>query len=564
MVNIDQVLNVLGNAAGETGGLQQQLRAATSATKEGITEKTAAEQQAIVNQGVVAVQQEKGQLAAQEDARRAATSFGTNMSDVSQIVTGVGDALRQSALQVIAESKNVNQIAARSDLFSNPAGFAYDLLYGDAAREKLAGAETQFDAASKVMAGLNQATQQTVATQKAIAATKSEATLAAQEDLIANTAAANAADAKMKLAGADMQYINSMDSLNARQVQLATTAYNIQAQAEQQAWMRADRERARVEKLDAKKGDDILLNYYNTGARAMGQPEVSSMGGLRALSSVNKKKMDYILNRGAEILDTGTARMASNPFEALSAVQQFNLPLNPAQTQVAKKFNAELGTALQVGSIEEVLIAQGADPKTVKRAAMEMAGDKKQWPRLQEDWLKLKALKDQEVVAVGDPSNIYAPPALEFLAGKTELDSNPFLMKYIKPVVAVGGGATFDPSQFLSFAAKASLEDKMSVSDITDGIVWMANQARLSNNATVAYHKTFGVEPQQKLVMPTIVEGGSMFGDSVKNVDITDPTAVTSRVLDAIAASKRSASISLAGGMSNSPFGNIFGGSSNP
>lgn len=563
MVDITSLMNLIGGASGATSGLQQQLEAATGSKKEAITAGSEAEQAAIVNSGIIEAQKHAGQLQAQTYGRQAASSLGTNMSDDSQIVTQLGAVMRQSALDVIAKAAKVNQTASRSDIFGNPAGFAYDLLYGDAERGALEGATTQFDAASKVMQGLNTATQQNVISQNAIAETKTEATLAAQQELIGNQALMAANAAKEKLAGADMNYINMMDSLNARQVQLATSAYNIQAQQEQRAWMRADRELARQDRLDAKGGDEVLLNYYNAGAMELGQATVSSMAGLRALSSVNKAKMDYLISRGAEIATTGSARMASNPLEALRAVNDFNLPLNPAQRSVADKFTAQLSNATTVGNVEEMLMLQGMDPKIAKRAAMEAAGDKKQWATLQRDWLNLKAKRDAEVVNVGDGSNIYAPPALDFLAGKAELDTNPFLSKYIKPMVAAGGGAAFDPSKFLEFAGNAVMEDKMSVSEISDGIVWMASQAALSNNATVNYHKTFGVSPQEKLVMPTTVKGGSFFGNSVKNVNLTDPTAVTSRILDAVSSAKRAPSISPAGSIGASPFGNIFGGSSN-
>lgn len=559
MADITQLLNVIGGAAGTTSGLQDKLRTATGSAKEAITEGTTAVQQQIANQGIIDVQAAKGALEAQTNARAAATSLGTNMSDASQIVTMVGDSMKQSAVQVITRSKAVNEIEGRADLFSNPAGFMYDLLYGDAARGALAGAATQFDASTKVMQNLNTATQQSVATQNAIAETHTTATVAAQEELVANNAAVAAAKAKSALAGADMQFINIMDGLNARQVQLANSAYSVQAQSEQQAWMRADREAAKAAKAADKKGDDTILSYYNAGAKLMNAPMVDSMAGLRAMSTVNKNKTDYLLSRGAEILTAGDARVASNPFEALSVVREFNVPLNPAQTQVAKKFNSELGSALQVGNIERVLAAQGADPKTLGRTAREMAGDKKQWASLQTEWLKFKAVDDAEVVKVGDAGNIYAPPSLSFLNGKSEMDTNPFLAKYIKPVAAAEGGPVFDPSQFMAFAAKASAEDRISVSDITDGIVWMANQAKASNNATINYQRTFGIANQEKLVMPTVIEGGNLFTNSVLNIDLTNPTAVTSRVLDAIAAQKKQGAISLSAGI-----GNMFGGSSNP
>lgn len=554
MVDMTKVLGALGVGASEASGLQNELRAATSLAKTGITEEGAANQEVVRNQGIIDAQKHAGEMQAQQNARRAATSLGANMDDPSQIITSLGSVAKQAAEQIVKQSQVVNEIAAGSDMFGNPAGFVYDLMYGDAERSKLAGATTAFDATIKAMNSLNQATQQTAITQNAIAETKTTATLAAQQELIAAQAAQQAAKTKQSLAGADMKYIGVMDQLNARQTSIAVQSYQIQAQAEQQAWAREEAVARREERQAAKQGDESLVNAYNAGAAMFNQPQIGSAAALRQQGTLNKDLTSRIITAGSQINAGMKPQIAANPLEALTLADSGHLALNPAQTDVASKFLAASGTALTPDGVAMVLRSQGvSDEPTIKRMSMELLSDKKKRPGLLADFMKLKATADSQLINVGDTANIYGLPTMDFLKDKAFLNTDPFLSEYIKPIV-LGGGAALDPNILLTKAVEAANSGKYTTGQIADSLAYIGNQAKLSKNATVNYQGIFGVKPLDKVTMSTTLSVSPMSVGvaRAKNIDISDPTSWTARILDGMAAQKLKQDLSVA-----NPFGNI-------
>jgi hypothetical protein len=528
MVDITNVLGILESARGTALGLQNDVTDAVSAKKSAISETSTATQSQIANKGLIDLQVSVGELEAQKRSQQIARSIGTDMTDMAQIATTVGASMKSSGSQVIQAAKEVNELESNNNLLTNPLGFFNDLLFGGEVRGRLSGAATEFDAASKVMANLNQATQASVVTQKALAETHTDATIAAQKQLIADTAAVEAGKSKQLLAGADIELIGMIDGLNARQASMATSAYHIQAQAEQQAWMRADREAAKA-------AEEEQLKFFNAGAALTGQPKVTTMAGFRAAISANKGKVNYLISRGAESLsrEDGKARIASNPLEFLTVSRDFGLVLNPAQENTRSKLNSSLDQALQVPNAQRIFESQGMEKSAASRAAREAIGDKKQWPMLQEQWLRLKAGDDAAHIRVGDSTNIYAPPSLDFIADKPFVSSDPFLSKYIKPLVANQSNAVFDPSTLLKFSIDAALKDKIPTSDIAESIAWIAKQAELANNASINY-PSIGLPAQRGLRMTTVIDNPGRSGGSVKDIDISDPTAVEARIIDYI------------------------------
>lgn len=178
--------------------------------------------------------EQQGQLETQKANVTAANAFGTNVGDVSDIITQLGLTARETAVQLTKAQDEVTQIEANSDLLVNPAGWLKDLLQGDAARANRDALASKLDTTVKIANNLNAATQATVQTQNAITETLTTASIQANADATKALAEAQAAEARIQGLKYGADAINTMREVGAQNFARGMQVYS--AITEDQRW----------------------------------------------------------------------------------------------------------------------------------------------------------------------------------------------------------------------------------------------------------------------------------------------------------------------------------------
>lgn len=213
-----------------------------------------------------------GELATQQDNLKAAQAFGTDIGAQTDVLTPLAEIMRQTSIEYVNAAAYAAEVEAGSDLFGNPVGWLKDLVVGDGVRGRRDALESQLDAQSKVVQNLNAATQQTVQTQNAITQTlnsKSIEQLARAEAAKYTIQANEATIESIKLGANSIGILSATAESNfSRSAQM----FNMQQQAEQMAFARAERAERLKDKKDAANEAGLIAAHVNAYNEAVGDP----------------------------------------------------------------------------------------------------------------------------------------------------------------------------------------------------------------------------------------------------------------------------------------------------
>ncbi len=323
--------------------------------------------------------EQQGQLETQKKRVQAANAFGTNVGDVSDIITQIGQNMRETAIKLVNKQGEVAKIEANSDLLTNPAGWLNDLLNGDAARAERDALATQFDTQQKVAQGLNAQTQSTVQTQNAITETLSVASIQANAEATKKLADAKALDAKIQGNAYGANAIQVMREVGSQNFNRQMQVYNqvtedarwqegLALRKEQLALTREQRKRGQTE--DQYYADAATqINAYNKTA---GLPEVTP-NQVRATLNQSGKIGDIMRDRqaqGFQLMESGTSArvFGDTPVETVTRLERDNPKLPPSFQPAYSILEDSKTLASQRVQQESLDPIKGADLKKDKAA----------------------------------------------------------------------------------------------------------------------------------------------------------------------------------------------------
>lgn len=475
-MDLAQVISALNQNTAETeqtkAGMKSAYGAAIGATGEAASAITrAGEANAIIKS-----QEEKGLLEAQNQSRRMATANGTNLSSENEILTILGQQQRQQALEVSERAKRVDAIAQAANL-GNPFGLLFDIFYGDGERRALESGRAQLEATTQSIQSLNQATQTTALTQKTIAETKSDATLAATEELALAKAAEAVADRKIQMASLNVDMLKSVNSLSQQQLNNVFKQWQAEESAEHRAFIRMQKEAVLKAKMAEEASFDEIINYHNEGIKVLGGAPIANRQQFETFRKMGKDvqaRMDLAIQKGFELTQTGKLSFGNTPMEALSLKQAYNVQVPPIQQPVfnyldqwVQELEADPGNVLVSLGLESSPLQADAAYKKAKPAEKE---------EIRNLAIQRRFIQEANNLSLDNPSGLLALPPIDSLQGQAILDENPFLSKYVKPSVEAGGGIAFNPGKFIQMAEKDIISGELSTSDVASGLEAMSKE----------------------------------------------------------------------------------------
>lgn len=426
---------------------------------------------------------QQGELETQKKRTQAANAFGTNVGDVSDIITQIGQNMRQTAIDLVNQQGEVSKIEANSDLINNPIGWFNDLLNGDEARNKRDALAQQFDTQQKVAQGLNAQTQQTVQTQNAITETLSVASIQATADATKQLADAKALESKIQGNSYGANAIQVMREVGAQDFNRQMQVYN--QVTEDQRWkegfaLRKEQfEAVREQRLRGKVEDQYYvdaaaqINLYNKSA---GLPEVTS-NQVRATLNQSGKVGELMRDRqtqGFQMQESGGTKMfGDTPSETITRIQRDNPKLPPSYAPASTVLNDSMTLASQKMAQEFMDPIKGPELKKDKQAQA----------RIYDETVKGYAMQAQSNVKSGKGNPYEVVPISNVTAENPALAQSKFGKIVLDTLVATGQPHP-TPDLLIATAASSLEKGEISFNEARDGITGFFNQAVAIKNST--------------------------------------------------------------------------------
>lgn len=435
----------------------------------------------------------QGELQTQKDRVQAANAFGTNVGDVSDIITQLGQGMRESAIKLTEAQAQVTEIEANSDLINNPIGWLRDLVSGDAARSQRDALAKQFDTQQKLAAGLNAQTQSTVQTQNAITETLSQASITQASD--ATRLLAEAEASKQAIAGKQYgaQAIEALRTNGAQEFNRSIQVYGQvtedqrykEGMALRQEQFTALQEQRKRGKMEDQEYIDATgrVNAYRTG---VGLPPVNETFVRRTLTQGGELGDDIRRQeaQGMKISGGEIKLFGNTPADTINILtkDQPNLPdsWKPAVSvlQAASSVAAEsINKQLLVPGNESLKKDPAARAKILNESVTQVA-------------------KGYQANIQNDKGNPYQAPAISTVLSEKSngLAESKFGKVVLQTLVATEQNY---PSADMLIASGIAAVDKgeLSLNDVRDGVTAFYQNAVGINNATGGYLQ-LGVPPQ--------------------------------------------------------------------
>ena len=440
---------------------------------------------------------QQGELETQKARVAAANAFGTNVGDVSDIITQIGANMRETGAKLINQQAKVTEIESKSDLINNPIGWFNDLLNGDAARAERDALQAEFDTQQKVAQGLNQQTQSTAITQNAITETLSAASIQQTAEATKQLADAKALESKIQGNAYGANAIQVMRELGTqefnRQMQVYSQVTEDSRWKEGMALRKEQFELTREQRLRGKAEDAYYveatgqINLYRTNSNL---PPVTA-NQVRATLNQSGKVGEIMRDQqtsGFQIQSQGAnpARLYGDvPSETFTRLERDNVKLPPS-FDPAKSI---LDDAIPLAQAE--IQKRISDPLTGGELKKDKAGQARVYDQAVEGYAK----KLQENIQPGKGNPYEAVPISVITAENQALAQSKFGRIVLDTLVSTGQPQP-TPDMLIATAVASVEKGDINLNEARDGIVAFFNQSVSIKNSTGGFLQ-LGVPLQQ-------------------------------------------------------------------
>lgn len=435
----------------------------------------------------------QGQLQTQKDRVQAANAFGTNVGDVSDIITQLGQSMRQTAINLTNAQAKVTDIEANSDLISNPLGWLRDLTQGDGARAERDALAQQFDTQQKVAAGLNAQTQSTVQTQNAITETLTQASITQASE--ATRLLADAEASKQAIAGKQYgaQAIEALRQNGAQEFNRSVQVYSqVTEDQRYKEGMALRQEQFAALQEQRKKGKMEDQEYIDATGR------VNAYRTAAGLPPVNETFVRRTLTQGGDLGDDIRRQEAQGMKLAGGEVKVFgNTAADTISVLTKDQVNLPDSYKPAVGILQTA--SQAAADEINKKLLIPGNEDLKKNPQARAQILNSSVTQ----VAAGyqaniqnDKGNPYQAPAIStVLSEKNGLAESKFGKVVLATLVATEQNNP-TPDMLIASGIAAVDRGELNLNDVRDGVTAFYQNAVGINNATGGFLQ-LGVPAQQ-------------------------------------------------------------------
>lgn len=435
----------------------------------------------------------QGQLATQKQRVQAANAFGTNVGDVSDIITQLGQGMRQDAIALTQAQAQVTDIEANSDIINNPLGWLRDLTQGDAARAKRDALASDFDTKQKLSQGLNAQTQATVQTQNAITETLSQASIT--QTAQATQLLANAEASKQQILGKQYgaQAIEALRTNGAQEFNRSVQVYSqIQDESRYQEGLALRQEQFKALQDQRAKGKLEDKEYTDATGR------VNTYRAAAGLAPVNETFVRRTLTQSGDLGDDirrqelqglklggGEMKVFGNTPADTVAVLQKDTPKLPDSWKPSIEILQTASQSAQAEISKQLLGPQGESLKKDPAARAKI---------LNQAVTQTAAAYQSNIQ--NDKGNPYQAPAIStVLSEPNGLKDSKFGQAVLQTMVSTGQDNP-TPDMLIAMGVAAVDRGEISLNDVRDGVTSFYQNAVGINNATGGFLQ-MGVPAQQ-------------------------------------------------------------------
>lgn len=425
----------------------------------------------------------QGQLDTQKKRVQAANAFGTNVGDVSDIITQLGQEMRSTAVELVNAQDKVADIEANSDLLTNPLGWLNDLVNGDAARAERDALAQKFDITQKTAQGLNQQTQATVQTQNAITETLTQASIKQAAD--ATKLLADAEATKQAIQGKQFGAagIETMRALGAQEFNRQLQVYGQITEESRYQEGRAMRQ-AQFEAMQEQRKRGKLEDQEYTDATA----RVNEYRGKAGLAPVNETFVRRTLTQPGDLGDdirrqeqSGMRLMGgelgvfgATPAQSFATIQK-DQPKIPDSYAPAASI---LGDGVRVAG------------EAIQKEALNPTSNIKKDPAAQAKIVNESVnavAKNYQANIQPNKGNPYEAPSVSVVMGEPNgLKDSKFGQAVLQTLVSTGQNNP-NPDMLLAAGLSAVQAGQLSLPEVRDGIAAFYQNAVAINNSTKGF-----------------------------------------------------------------------------
>jgi len=483
-----------------------------------------------INEAIIAVAKGSSELAIQQARLKAATAFGTNLTESTEKITELSQALELTRQEQAVHRAAINEKRSVG-LTDDPVQWLMNQFTINDDINKYNSSERTGDDLARRIQEANLLTQQSVATQNALGTSVSSATIDAEANKALNLATINANLAKIRGSQYNSQGISA--ALNATRDALSTQFQVANAEnAEQQIKISLDHlDMARKEnlrKLEKENLDDsIVMQAINAGMKirlGADTPDLTPQDAKMAMAMAKSGKPNQFsqdFQVGLEFLSTGVKRYASSPAESLALLgSNIRMNLPPAANEV----KAILETAMT--QVKAGTDGKPFDPKDVQGNITAL--------NTRANAILAQASK-KIVPGTDNPFNVPSLPTL--IKASPNIATLPVVEKVYTPLLKNGVDLTSPAKQFAA-VVDALEKNEISYEEALSGAALYQYAVRV--NLEARQFTAFGFQPPGdgswfKYNVEIETKPGATFG-SKSVVNLTDEQAYARALNQALAA----------------------------